>query len=105
MKLKLCNQEVIILPLDLDYIERISLANKIIVEHPESFVTTGSATLDSRVKVRLDILGTYILNAVPNIRENVMSRYKQNVRPYQERSISTISKSCKINNMAISVLI
>lgn len=91
MRLKLYSKEDIVLPLDLDYKERIELVEKIIIDNPESFEFSGYDKADNKVKVRLDILGTYILNAVPNIRETVMSRYKQNVRPYQERSISTLS--------------
>lgn len=90
MRLKLYNKEDIFLPLDLDYKERIELSQKIITENPDSFNVTGFDNTDNKVKVRLDILGTYILNAVPKIRETVMSRYKQNVRPHQERSVSTL---------------
>lgn len=92
MKLKLCNNNNIILPLELDYCKRMEFAEDIIINYSESFEVCGSPSLDNTVKIRLDILGTYILNAVPDIRKTVMSRYKQNVRPFQERSISTLGK-------------
>lgn len=91
MRLKLYGKDDVKLPLDLNTEDRMALSDKIIKENPESFELTGHSKADFKVKVRLDILGTYILNSVPNIREDVMSRYKQNVRPYQEKSISNFN--------------
>lgn len=90
MRLKLYNKDDIKLPLELDYLERMKFAEKVILDNPESFQITGFDRADNKVKVRLDILATYILNAVEDIREDVMSKYKQNVRPYQEKSISNL---------------
>lgn len=89
MKLKLYKDEII-LPSDLDVDERMILAEQIINENPESFNINGHDRHDRLVMVRLDILGTYILNAVKDIRDDVLSRYKIKRRPYQERPISNI---------------
>jgi hypothetical protein len=67
------------------------LAQKLIDDNPESFSQSGFEKADHKVRVRLDILSTYILNAEKNIREDVMSRYKEKYRPYQERPISSLT--------------
>lgn len=70
--------------------ERMILAQNIIDENPLDFEMTGHSVADHKVKIRLDVLGTYILNSVKDIRTDVMSRYKEKNRPYQEISISNL---------------
>jgi hypothetical protein len=73
-----------------------ALSEAIINDNPLDFTMTGHAVADHKVKIRLDILGTYILNSAENIRTDVMSRYKEKRRPFQERSVSTISDGFKL---------
>ena len=91
MKLKLYSGDIQF-PLNLNTQERMIFAQKIIDDNPESFTQSGYDKADNKVRVRLDILATYILNAEKDIRENVMSRYKEKRRPFQEKPISCLSK-------------
>ncbi len=93
MKLKLYGADDLYLPLDLDLYERIELAEKIIKDYSTSFEYSGAQSSDRKAQIRLDILATYILNAVKGIRGDVMSRYKIKRRPYQERPFSNFSDS------------
>lgn len=81
-------KETIDLPLDLELNERVSYVNKLLEKYPEDFRYKDNYNTDRIVGVRLDILATYMLNKVENIRNDVMSRYKEKNRPVQEQSIS-----------------
>lgn len=91
MRLKLYSGDIQ-LPLNLDTAERMIFAQRVIEKNPESFMQTGFEKADNKVRVRLDILSTYILNSEKGIRDNVMSRYKEKRRPYQEKPISCLSQ-------------
>lgn len=97
MKLKLNGAKDIKLPKELDCQQRLELSKKIILDNPRSFEITGYAVTDNKVIIRLDILGTYILNSVKDIRETVLSRYKEKRRPHQEKAFSNLLKHQEIN--------
>jgi hypothetical protein len=84
---------VIDLPNDLNTEERIEFVNRIIIEHGDElayqekmFDTKYGKAIDTNklIKVRLDILATYILIADPSYTKDIMSQYKIKMRPFQE---------------------
>jgi len=90
MKLKLHDREIKLYS-ELSVGNRMALANSLINDNPLDFTMTSHSVADFKVKIRLDTLGTYILNAVDDVRTDVMSRYKEKRRPFQERSIGTFT--------------
>lgn len=97
MNLRLSNNETINLPSDLNLEQRKELVEKILSEHSEDFkynkkffdTKYGKKTdNDNIVKVRLDILGTYILKADPKYTETIMSQSKIRSRQRTEIPLS-----------------
>lgn len=91
MKLRLhdCNID---LPNELDINERKDFVNVVLKDHLEDFVVTGDFNIDKVVTVKLDILATYILQGIKDIRKDkmIMSRYKEKRRPHQEIVVSNL---------------
>ena len=84
MYIKLLDGKEIELPQELDVDERIALCQKITDEYPESFQyvmpknNKDPNLYGNQVSMRLEMLGTYILNAVDNDKEHpVMTEYKE----------------------------
>ncbi|WDV47047.1 hypothetical protein PV797_04925 [Clostridiaceae bacterium M8S5] len=92
MILKLAGSKKLTLPNEFDLDERLKFTEDIMNENPECFKLTGDLKSDNNVSTRLDILGTYILNSMKDIRKTVLSRYKEKRRPYQELAFSSLSK-------------
>lgn len=103
MKLILSNGERIDLPNDLDIEERKALVNRLLETYPADFSYGDGDLIGSRygmrqdnnhlVKVRLDVLATYLIRGEPDYTETVMSNYKKQVRPQQERPFSQFHKN------------
>lgn len=100
MKLKLSTGQVIELPSGYNERERLALVKQIIREYPEEF--TYSSTMfgikygqrqdnNRLVKIKLDILSTYLIRSDDKYTRNVMSRYKEEKRPLQEMSFSQLN--------------
>ena len=79
MKLKLPDIEID-LPSDLLLVERQALVDKILNDYSEYFKYGKSEEWNRVVEVRLDVLGTYLLNTIANIRTVVNSQYKDKYR-------------------------
>ncbi|WP_336786938.1 hypothetical protein [Paenibacillus sp. MMO-177] len=107
MKLRLSNGEVIELPSTVrnengDEIavpeeERLQLVNEILAKYPEEFQymsrmfgTRCGVRQDNNkmVKIKLDILATYLIRSDEKYTKDVMSRYKEEKRPLQEVAFS-----------------
>ena len=76
--------EEVELPQELDLDERIALCQKIIDEYPDSFKyvlpqsNKDANIVGNQASMRLELLGTYILNAVEKDKEcPVMTEYKE----------------------------
>ena len=92
----------IILPNEYTTEERMELVNEILAKYPTEF-EYGEPTSESRfgqkqdvdmlVKIKLDILGTYILASELEVNsKEIMSRYKEVKRPLQEMSFSQFNE-------------
>lgn len=99
MKLKL-NNITIPLPKEYDLNQRIELVNDILTNYKDELnynldVLRNKNKIDfnSLVEIRLDILGTYILQAYKVNDKSIMTRYKLKYRPLQETSFSQFSES------------
>lgn len=99
MKVILANGDKIDLPKELNLEQRKKLVNEIIDTHPEDFSYGESRTMFSNrygsrqdnnhlIKIRLEVLGTYLIRAESDYTEDVMSNYKKQARPQQERPFS-----------------
>lgn len=102
MLLKLRNGQRIDLPNEYSTDERMKLVNKILATFPDEF-EYGEPTNETRfgrkqdvdmlVKIKLDILGTYIIAGDIEINsKEIMSRYKEVKRPLQEMSFSQFNE-------------
>jgi hypothetical protein len=100
MKLKLSGDREIDLPMHYDESERLELVRRIIEDYPEEF-SYQEKMFDTKygqrqdinkiVKIKLDILGTYLIKSDKEYNKDVMTRYKEKKRPEQEMSFSQIS--------------
>lgn len=80
--------------------ERLKLVEHVLAKHPEEF-KYADRMFESRfgtrqdnnklVKIKLDILGTYLIRSDKKYNDNVMTRYKEEKRPMQEMSFSQFS--------------
>ena len=84
MYVRLMHGEEVELPQELDLDERIALCQKIIDEHPDSFKyvlpqsNKDANNVGNQASMRLELLGTYILNAVEKDKEcPVLTEYKE----------------------------
>ena len=84
MYIRLMHGEEVELPQELDLDERIALCQKIIDEYPDSFKyvlpqsNKDANIVGNQASMRLELLGTYILNAVEKDKEcPVMTEYKE----------------------------
>lgn len=84
MYVKLMHGEEIELPQELDLNERIALCQKIIDDNPVSFRyilpknNKDPNVVGNQASMRLEVLGTYILGAVDNDKENpIITEYKE----------------------------
>lgn len=102
MVLKLRCGKNIELPNDFTTDERLKLVNEILAEYPHEF-EYGEPTSETRfgmkqdvdmlVKIKLDILGTYIIAGDMEVNsKEIMSRYKVTKRPLQEMSFSQFNE-------------
>lgn len=98
MILKLSSGIKIDLPTEYNTEERVDLVNQILTDYPLEFVYNGddmfTAKFNSKVdnnklvKIKLDILATYIIRAEEKYSKNILSRYKETKRPLQELPFS-----------------
>jgi len=97
MKLRLSTQETIELPKEYSQSQRLSFVNEILEKHPLEFqynknmfdVRYGQRQDSNRlIKVKLDILATYLIRSDEKYTKDVMSRYKEERRPVQEMAFS-----------------
>lgn len=93
MKLILSDYDIFYLPPLETVEERIELVNKIIEEYPLSFELSGFERADKKVFIRLDILGTYILNADKRNDKSIMTKYKMKARKFQEPVLSNLPEN------------
>jgi len=102
MRLKL-HECTVDLPSGLSVEERNNFVKNILEEYPGNFITTGDLGIDKLPNIRLDILATYILQGVKDIRKDktIMSRYKEKRRPFQETVISNLSNKQKSGNLGL----
>lgn len=102
MVLKLRDGLNIDLPTEYTTEERMSLVNEILAKYPSEFEYGEPISetrfgqkqdVDMLVKIKLDILGTYILAGEMEVNsKEIMSRYKQVKRPLQEMSFSQFNE-------------
>lgn len=90
LKLKLRTIEIN-LPNDYDSEQREELVKGIMDKYPDDFKYTYFSKMDRLIEKRLEILATYLLNGMSDIRNNVMSKYKENNRVVQEKSTDKLS--------------
>lgn len=64
--------------------ERIKFAGDIILEHPDLFEFIDIPEQDRLVSIRLDVLGTYILQADNEKEKDILTRYKTKARAKTE---------------------
>lgn len=83
MYIRLMDGNEVELPKELNLQERIALCDKIVKEHESSFKyimpknSSDSNYVGTQASMRLELLGTYILDAAPKDKERpVMSEYK-----------------------------
>lgn len=93
MKLRLSNSEIIDLPTNFCILDRLMLVGQILAAYPEEFAYRSKmfdmkcgTRIDNNklVKIKLDILGTYLIRADDQYTSDIMSGYKIERRPLQE---------------------
>jgi hypothetical protein len=109
MRVVFSNGYFVKLPSEYTLEERLELVNEIIASSPSDFsyyskmfdIKCGVRQDNNRlVKLRLDILGTYLIRSDENYTDDVMSRYKEVNRPLQERAFSQFSEDVQdLNGM------
>lgn len=90
------------LPNEFDLTQRKKLVNIILNRYPADFQyqekmfdTKYSQKIDTNklAKIKLDILATYLIRHDAGYTKDVMSRYKEETRPLQERSFSQFDEN------------
>ena len=100
MYIRMFDNKEVELPQELNLQERIAFCEKIIEEHPESFEymmpknNKDPNTFGTQVSMRLELLGTYILNAAEKDKDcPIMSEYKEKKIIKNEINMSFLEKN------------